>query len=118
MDIFIAPLIIMFTDDMKLLHPKNLTVRDAKRFDNAKDILAFGFSPKKTFIFSNLEFVGIAFYEEIIDIARHVSIKNIKNALNFGDDYNTRMFCCYSSQSAGAFVTSFPKILGSSQNQL
>jgi tryptophanyl-tRNA synthetase len=27
-------------------------------YDNAKDIIACGFKPEKTFIFSNLDFVG------------------------------------------------------------
>ena len=110
----------MLTDDMKLLHSKDLTFQDVRRFDidNAKDILAFGFNPKKTFIFSNLDFVGGAFYENIVGIARHISIKNIKNTLDFDDDDNVGKFYCCSTQSAGAFATSFPGILGTSQHQL
>lgn len=115
-----APLVIMLTDDMKLLHSKHLTVQDVRRFDvdNAKDILAFGFDPKKTFVFSNLDFVGGAFYENIIGVARHISMKSIRDALGFGDDDNVGMFYCCSTQSAGAFATSFPGILGTSQTQL
>lgn len=118
--VFQAPLVIMLTDDMKLLHSKSLTVQDVRRFDidNAKDILAFGFDPKKTFIFSNLDFVKGAFYENIVRVARHISVKNIKDTLGFGDDDSVGMFYCCSTQSAGAFATSFPGILGTSQNQL
>jgi tryptophanyl-tRNA synthetase len=110
----------MLTDDMKMLHSKNLKVQDVRRYDvdNAKDILAFGFNPKKTFIFSNLDFVGGAFYENIIGVARHISVKNIKTALGFGDDDNVGMFYCCSTQSAGTFATSFPGILGTNQDQL
>lgn len=110
----------MLTDDMKLLHCKDLTVQDVRRFDldNAKDILAFGFNPNKTFLFSNLDFVGGAFYENIVGVARHISAKNIKDALGFGDDDNVGMFYCCSTQSAGAFATSFPGILGNSRDQL
>lgn len=110
----------MLTDDMKLLHSKHLTVQDVRRFDvdNAKDILAFGFDPKKTFVFSNLDFVGGAFYENIIGVARHISMKSIRDALGFGDDDNVGMFYCCSTQSAGAFATSFPGILGTSNTEL
>ena len=119
-DVFKAPLIIMLTDDMKLLHSKGLTIDDVKRYDvdNAKDIIAFGFDPKKTFVFSNLDFVGGAFYQNIVGVARHISVKDIKDALGFGDDDNVGMFYCCSTQSAGTFATSFPGILGTSQDQL
>lgn len=110
----------MLTDDMKLLHSKGLTIHDVRRYnvDNAKDILAFGFNPKKTFIFSNLDFVGGAFYQNIIGVARHISVKDIKHALGFSDEDNVGMFYCCSTQSAGTFATSFPGILGTSQDQL
>ncbi|KAI4189151.1 MAG: hypothetical protein L6R41_001650 [Letrouitia leprolyta] len=99
-----APLVIMLTDDMKLLHSKTLTVYDVRRFsmDNAKDILAFGFDPKKTFLFSNLDFVGGALYENNIGVARYISMKSIRATLGFGDDDNVGMFYCCSTQSAGA----------------
>lgn len=105
---------------MKLLHSRDLTVQDVRRFDvdNAKDILAFGFDSKKTFIFSNLDFVGGAFYENIIGVARHISVKSMKNALGFGDDRNVGMSYCCSTQSAGTFATSFPGILGMDKEQL
>lgn len=110
----------MLTDDMKLLHSKDLTVQDVRRFDvdNAKDILAFGFDPKKTFLFSNLDFVGGAFYENIINVARRISMGDIKDALGFGENDNVGMFYCCSTQSAGAFATSFPGILGTDRDQL
>ena len=119
-DVLNARLIIMLTDDMKLLHSKSLSVEAVRRYDidNAKDILAFGFNPHKTFLFSNLDYVGGAFYENIIGVARHISVSNIKTALGFGDEDNVGMFYCCSTQSAGTFATSFPGILGTDQEQL
>ena len=110
----------MLTDDMKLLHSKSLSIEAVRRYDidNAKDILAFGFNPLKTFLFSNLDYVGGAFYENIIGVARHISVSDIKLALRFGDDDNVGMFYCCSTQSAGTFATSFPGILGTDQDQL
>lgn len=47
------------TDDEKYLW-KDLTLEEAKRLsvENAKDIIACGFDKKKTFIFSDLQFMG------------------------------------------------------------
>jgi tryptophanyl-tRNA synthetase len=30
-------------------------------FENARDIISFGFDPERTFIFSNLDYVGFVF---------------------------------------------------------
>lgn len=119
-DVFHAPLIIMLTDDMKLLHSDGLNVKDVKRYalGNAKDILAFGFKPESTFMFSNLDYVGGAFYENIIAVARRIQIKDIKTALGFNDSDNVGMFYSCSTQSAGAFATSFPGILGKNLEKL
>ncbi|OCK74767.1 tryptophanyl-tRNA synthetase [Lepidopterella palustris CBS 459.81] len=110
---FGAKLVIMLTDDMKLLHSTSLKFQDVRRFliDNAKDILAFGFPMESTFMFSNLDFVGGAFYENIVAVARHIQVSSIKTALGFNDDNNVGMFYCCSTQSAGAFATSYPGIL-------
>lgn len=61
-DAFDVPLVIQMTDDEKFLW-KDLTLEETHRlaFENAKDIIAVGFDPKKTFIFSNLDYVGYFF---------------------------------------------------------
>ena len=50
------------TDDEKFLW-KDLGLEEAHRLaiENAKDIIAVGFDPRKTFIFSDLDYVGYAF---------------------------------------------------------
>jgi tryptophanyl-tRNA synthetase len=57
--VFKVPLVIQLTDDEKFLF-KDLTLEKCRQFalDNAKDIIAVGFDPNKTFIFSNLDYVG------------------------------------------------------------
>ncbi|KAF1844289.1 tryptophanyl-tRNA synthetase [Cucurbitaria berberidis CBS 394.84] len=119
-DVFQVPLIIMLTDDMKLLHSQKLDFESVARYtsDNAKDILAFGFNPASTFMFSNLDFVGGAFYRNIVSIARLIRVSDIKNALGFTDAENVGMFYCCSTQSAGTFATSFPGILGDDVEKL
>ena len=52
------PLVIQMTDDEKFLW-KDLQLEEAHRLahENAKDIIACGFDPKKTFIFSDLDYM-------------------------------------------------------------
>lgn len=58
-DIFDVPLVIQMTDDEKFLW-KDLKVEEALRltYENAKDIIALGFDMNKTFIFSDMEYIG------------------------------------------------------------
>lgn len=57
-DVFDVPLVIQMTDDEKFLW-KKLSIDEAHRlaYENAKDIIACGFDVKKTFIFSNLDYM-------------------------------------------------------------
>ena len=52
------PLVVQMTDDEKFLW-KDLKLEEAHRLahENAKDIIACGFDPKKTFIFSDLDYM-------------------------------------------------------------
>ena len=54
------PLVIQMTDDEKFLFKPNLTIEQVQKFsrENARDIIACGFIPEKTFIFSDLDFMG------------------------------------------------------------
>lgn len=58
-DVFNVPLVIQMTDDEKTLW-KDLKVEEARKltYENVKDIIAIGFDVNKTFIFSNLEYMG------------------------------------------------------------
>ena len=56
--IFKVPLVIQLTDDEKHLF-KDLTIEECHQYalDNARDIIACGFDPELTFIFSNVDYV-------------------------------------------------------------
>ena len=56
---FNVPIVIQLTDDEKFLW-KDLTSEEAFKLarENAKDIVAVGFDPEKTFIFSDFEYMG------------------------------------------------------------
>lgn len=58
-EVFDVPLVIQLTDDEKYLW-KDLTIEQCHRFavENAKDIIACGFDVNKTFIFSDLDYMG------------------------------------------------------------
>ena len=69
-DVFDVPLVIQLTDDEKYLWQKDATKKDnslehyhSLAHENAKDIIALDFDVNKTFIFSDVDFVGGAFYE-------------------------------------------------------
>lgn len=77
----------MLTDDEKYLFKQNLTIPDVLQFsrDNAKDIIACGFDVKKTFIFSDFEYMGGAFYQNVVKVSRCVSTHISKSIFGFND---------------------------------
>lgn len=87
-----APLIIMLTDDEKFLFSEKRTVEEVMGYSrtNAKDIIAIGFDPKKTFIFSDFEYVGGAFYRNIVRFAKRVTYNKAKAIFGFDDRYDFR----------------------------
>jgi tryptophanyl-tRNA synthetase len=88
-DIFDVPLVIQLTDDEKFLFKSNLTIENVQKFsrENAKDIIAVGFDMSKTFIFSDLDYVGKAFYHNVVKIARGITISQSKATFGFQNEY-------------------------------
>ncbi|CAM0949743.1 unnamed protein product [Alopecurus aequalis] len=83
-DAFKVPLVIQLTDDEKY-YWKDLTVKESKRLarENAKDIIACGFDIDRTFIFSDFNFVGGAFYENMVQVARCVTYNKVVGIFGF-----------------------------------
>ncbi|KAF3922425.1 hypothetical protein AA313_de0205306 [Arthrobotrys entomopaga] len=79
--------IIMLTDDEKFLFKQELKIPDVKKYtkQNAKDIIAVGFDPKKTFIFSDFDFMGGAFYENVMAVAKCITTNQSKSVFGFDD---------------------------------
>lgn len=92
-DVLDAPLIIMLTDDEKFLFSEKRTVEEVMGFSrtNAKDIIAIGFDPKKTFIFSDFEYVGGAFYRNIVRFSKRVTFNKAKAIFGFDERYVMRL---------------------------
>lgn len=137
---FNVPLVIQLTDDEKYFW-KDLTVENAKKLakENAKDIIAMGFDIKKTFIFSDLSFIGWEkvqwilqrvidlknllnfqlflnsrkcpeFYENIIRVQRSVTFNQVKGIFGFGDSDCIGKISFPAIQAAPSFSSSFPFI--------
>ncbi|CAO3702366.1 unnamed protein product [Rhizopus stolonifer] len=113
-DVFDVPIVIQLTDDEKFLFKPNLTVEMCRQFsiDNAKDIIACGFKPEKTFIFSDFDNVSGPFYHNVVKIARCITINQSKATFGFNDSDNVGKVHFVSVQAAPSFSNSFPQIFG------
>lgn len=113
-DVFDVPLVIELTDDEKFLFKQHLTIDDVKRFsrENAKDIIAAGFDVEKTLIFSDLQFMGGAFYENIVRTSRQITTSTAKAVFGFQDSDCIGKIHFASIQISTSFSTSFPTIFG------
>ncbi|RPA94331.1 tryptophanyl-tRNA synthetase [Choiromyces venosus 120613-1] len=111
---FDVPLCIMLTDDEKFLFKQNLTIENVKSFarNNAKDIMAMGFDVNKTFIFSDLDYMGGTFYENILKVARCITTNQSKATFGFNDSDNIGKLHFTAVQASTAFSTTFPHIFG------
>ena len=77
----------LHTDDEKFLFKHELKVEQTQKFarENAKDIIAVGFNPEKTFIFSDYDYVNGMFYKNISKISRQITINQAKATFGFND---------------------------------
>lgn len=112
-EVFRVPLVIQLTDDEKAIW-KNIKIEDAIKlaYNNAKDIIALGFKPENTFIFSNLEHIGNnpAFYQNMIRIQRSVTFNQVKGIFGFGDSDPIGKISFPPTQAAPAISGTFPFI--------
>lgn len=86
-DVFDCPLVIQLTDDEKFMHSHKIEIDAVRKYtiENCMDIIAVGFDPKKTFIFSDLDFIGGAFYENMCRMAKRITINSIRGTFGFND---------------------------------
>ncbi|KNC97333.1 tryptophan-tRNA ligase [Spizellomyces punctatus DAOM BR117] len=113
-DVFQCPLVIQLTDDEKFLFKQELKMADALKYslENAKDIMAFGFDPEKTLIFSNLNYMNAGFYQNVVKIAKCITTSVSKATFGFNDSDNVGKVHFVSVQAAPSFSNSFPQIFG------
>ena len=133
------PLVIQLTDDEKFLFKSELELEQCHRlsFENAKDIIAVGFDVNKTFIFSDLDYIG-TMYPNILKIQKRTSASIACASFGFitsGEEHNP----CHPQaneqgivsrvphnigqvmfpavQAAPSFASSFPHIFGSDEQK-
>lgn len=113
-EVFDVGLVIELTDDEKFLFKPKLTIEDVKNFarENAKDIISCGFKPENTFIFSDLEYMNGAFYENVVRTSRQITTSTAKAVFGFQDSDCIGKVHFASIQIATAFPSSFPDVLG------
>lgn len=88
-----------------LHHYARLTV------DNAKDIIACNFDYQKTFLFSDLEYVG-RMYPNIVRIWKAVTVNQVNGIFGFDGTANIGKTAFPAIQAAPSFGSSFPIVLG------
>ncbi|KAJ3281572.1 tryptophan--tRNA ligase [Borealophlyctis nickersoniae] len=113
-DVFQVPLVIQLTDDEKFLFKQELKIADVEKFtkENARDIMAFGFDPEKTLIFSNLTYMNAAFYQNVVKISKCITTSVSKATFGFTDSDCVGKIQFVAVQAAPSFSNTFPQIFG------
>ncbi|KAF7681010.1 Tryptophan--tRNA ligase [Astathelohania contejeani] len=106
-DAFDADLVIQITDDEKFLW-KNLSLKDTILYgkQNIKDIIAFGFNPLKTHIFSNIESAH-HFVENTLKIGKSISLNDAMKVFGFTMSHNVSQIEFPVKEIAPCFSSSF-----------
>ncbi|CAG9464959.1 unnamed protein product [Pedinophyceae sp. YPF-701] len=115
-DAFKVPLVVQLTDDEKCLW-RALEHDEALRLakENARDIVACGFDPARTFIFSDFEFMGGPFYRNVNRIARMVTFNQTRGIFGFAGETNIGKIMFPAIQAAPALPDTFPHMFGSNK---
>lgn len=87
-----------------LNHYASLTI------ENARDIIACGFDYDKTFLFSDLDYVG-TMYPNIVRIWKAVTTNTVNGIFGFDGSSNIGKIAFPAVQAAPSFASSFPTVL-------
>eukprot|EP00560_Eucampia_antarctica_P009404 CAMPEP_0197827202 /NCGR_PEP_ID=MMETSP1437-20131217/4033_1 /TAXON_ID=49252 ORGANISM="Eucampia antarctica, Strain CCMP1452" /NCGR_SAMPLE_ID=MMETSP1437 /ASSEMBLY_ACC=CAM_ASM_001096 /LENGTH=720 /DNA_ID=CAMNT_0043427957 /DNA_START=64 /DNA_END=2226 /DNA_ORIENTATION=+ len=123
---FQCPLVIQMTDDEKFLfkgsfvseqeqeergcEADNLNHFASLTTENARDIIACGFDKDKTFIFSDLDYVG-SMYPNIVRIWKAITTNTVHGIFGFDGSSNIGKVAFPAIQAAPSFASSFPVVL-------
>lgn len=118
-DAFKVPLVVQLTDDEKFLW-KDLKLEDARRLsrENAKDIIACGFDVRRTFIFSDVNYMCTPFYVNMLKIAKCVTFNQARGIFGFAGESNIGQIGFPPTQAAPAFPDCFPHLFGTDKKSL
>jgi tryptophanyl-tRNA synthetase len=109
-DKFGVELWFQFTDDEKFMYKENLTLEEANAYarENALDVIALGFDPKKTHFLINSETAGVQ-YPVAIKIAKKITFSTVKAAFGFTNDMNIGSIFYTAMQATPAVLPSVLK---------
>lgn len=109
---FNVPLVVQMTDDEKFFF-KDLTLAQtyALTHSNCKDIIAIGFDANKTFVFSNLDYVGVM-YPNICKLQKCFTLNAVTGCFGFTTSDHTGKYAFPAIQAAPSFSNSFPHLFG------
>jgi len=107
-DAFDVEFYFQITDDEKFLTKPNLTLEQTNKlsYENALDIVALGFEPKKTFIFVDTDY-GKTMYKIAVRIAKRVTASTAKSVFGFTNETNIGMYMWPAFQAATCFLPSY-----------
>jgi tryptophanyl-tRNA synthetase len=114
-DAFDCSLVIQLTDDEKFL-VKDISIEDAERFafENSKDIIAVGFNPEKTFIFTNYQYMG-HMYKTVTQVQKLINNNQVRAVFGVDEFDNIGKTAFPAIQIAPSFSQSFPHIFGNNK---
>ena len=78
---------------------------------NIKDIIAFGFDPEKTFIFSDIEYIQ-HLYPNVIKVQKNTTLNQIKGIFGFNESDPVGKYAYPPIQCVPSFSNTFPHIYG------
>uniref|UniRef100_A0A0N4ZQ81 Tryptophan--tRNA ligase, cytoplasmic n=1 Tax=Parastrongyloides trichosuri TaxID=131310 RepID=A0A0N4ZQ81_PARTI len=116
-DAFDVPLIIQMTDDEKFLW-KDIKLEESTKMahENMKDIIACGFDPKKTFMFTNSEYMNPAFYRNVLKIWKVVTNNQARSIFGFTGEDSMGKAAFPAIEAAPCFSDSFPQIFNNKRD--
>lgn len=113
--VFKCPCVIQMSDSEKY-YAKDLTLEETLHYgrENARDIIAFGFDPDLTFIFSDYNYrqEETGYEAFVTQLKNLVRIKDVQSSFGFDGETNVGMTGWPLYQSAAAFSKSFKHIFG------
>ena len=106
-DKFDAKLYFQITDDERFLQHDEFSMSETEKwaYENALDLIALGFDPKKTRIIVDTKNMG-ALYSLAIKIAKHVTFSTAKAVFGFRESTNIGMVFYPAIQAVPAFLES------------
>lgn len=108
-DTFDCPLVIQLTDDEKFLFKPDLKLEECHRlaFENVRDIIACGFDLKKTFIFTDLDYIQ-HMYPTILKIQKATTYNQSRAIFGFTMSDNIGKSSFPAIQASPSFPSAFP----------